>query len=229
MEIGYAHLPGLRMAYRCWGPPGGRPLLALHAGSVPGETWAGLAAALGDSTRGYAPDLRGFGATDRPGRYGLEVMRDDVRALLDALGIHRVTLVGHSLGAVVAYLLAEEHPDRVAALVLEEPPPPVPLGLRPSPRPQGPLPYDWAVREAVLAQLNDPDPAWWERLAEITAPALVVAGGPSSHLPQERLAAMADRLPCGELVTIDAGHAVHASRPDEFHRVVRAFLARTVG
>ncbi|TDB76467.1 alpha/beta fold hydrolase [Micromonospora sp. KC723] len=133
---------------------------------------AGLAATLGDQAHLCAPDLRGFGGTDRPGTYSLELMCDDVRALPDALDLARATLIGRCVGAVVAYLLAQTCPERVAALVLEEPPPPMPLGFRLPPRPAEPLDYDWAVREAVVAQLNDPDPVWWERMAAITAPTL---------------------------------------------------------
>ena len=186
-EIDFVELPGLRVAYRSWGLPGARPVVALHAGSVDGATWAPLAAALGDQVRLYAPDLRGYGASDRPGRYGFAPMTGDLEALLDALDLARVALLGHSLGAVLAYRFAATHPDRVAALVLEEPVPPVPMGFRPPPRPAGPQPFDWAAREAVLAELNDPDPAWWDRLAGISAPTLVVAGGPRSHLPQREL------------------------------------------
>ncbi|MFD2767739.1 alpha/beta fold hydrolase [Micromonospora eburnea] len=50
-------------------------------------------------------------------------------------------------------------------------------------------------------------------MTEIKAPTRVVAGGPASRLPQDRLAAMAARMPAGELATIDAGHAVPATRP----------------
>ncbi|WBB69651.1 alpha/beta hydrolase [Micromonospora sp. WMMD812] len=221
----FAELPGLRMAYRGWGPPEGRPVLLLPGGAADGGTWATVAARLADDgLRSYAPDPRGFGASGRPGRYGLTVSRDDVLAFCDALRLDWPVLVGHSSGAVVAALFAQAHPDRVAALVLEEPPPPVPLGLRLPPRPAGPFPYDWAAREAVVAELNAPDRAGWAGLDRITAPTLVVAGGPGSHLPQDELARVAERLPAGELVTIDAGHAVHASRPDEFVGAVRAFL-----
>ncbi|MEV1330965.1 alpha/beta fold hydrolase [Micromonospora costi] len=221
----FAELPALRMAYRTWGPRHGRPVLLLPGGAADGSTWATVAARLADDgLRSYAPDPRGFGASDRTGPYGLAVARDDVRALCDVLALDRPVLVGHSSGAVVAALFAEAHPDRVAALVLEEPPPPVPLGLRLPARPPGPLGYDWAAREAVVADLNRPDPDGWARFGRITAPTLVVAGGPASHLPQADLARMAARLPAGDLVTIDAGHAVHASHPDEFVAAVRAFL-----
>jgi pimeloyl-ACP methyl ester carboxylesterase len=76
----------------------------------------------------------------------------------------------------------------------------------------------------VLGQLNDPDPAWWDRLTDITAPTLVIAGGPTSHIPQDKLAEAAARLPHGTLQVIPAGHEVHANRPAEFTAAVLQFL-----
>ncbi|MEU6950561.1 alpha/beta hydrolase [Streptomyces sp. NPDC046316] len=76
---------------------------------------------------------------------------------------------------------------------------------------------------ATDAQLNEPDPAWREGLAAITSPTLILAGGAASHLAQERLSWMADRLPEGHLVTIGTGHEIHASRPAEFLTVIREF------
>ncbi|HYN95577.1 MAG TPA: alpha/beta hydrolase, partial [Pilimelia sp.] len=220
---------GVQLACRTWGPPGAPPAVLLHSGSSDGSTWASLAGDLAGRWRCIAPDLRGHGGSDWPAEYSLELMRDDVAALADALDLDRFAVVGHSLGAVVGYLIAQAHPGRVTHLVLEEPPPPVPLAMRLPPRPAGPLAFDWAAREVIVGQLNAPDPAWWERLASVTAPTLVVAGGPASHLPQEEIARMAARLPAGRLVTIDAGHAVHATRPAEFAAAVRGFLALPAG
>ncbi|MDX6354535.1 MAG: hypothetical protein QOF98_1438, partial [Streptomyces sp.] len=50
------------------------------------------------------------------------------------------------------------------------------------------------------------------------------AGGPRSHLRQDELAKVADRIPDARLTTIDAGHMVHDERPAEFLAVVRDFL-----
>ena len=66
-----------------------------------------------------AVDLRGHGKSDRiRGRFSVEDLADDVAAVLDALGPGRYTVVGYSLGGLVAQALARRHPARVERLVL---------------------------------------------------------------------------------------------------------------
>ena len=207
---------GVRLAYRMAGEPQNPPLLLLHALGENSNSWDGIESALAERYRVYNVDLRGHGASDWPGEYSFALMRDDILGLLDALGIERATIVGHSLGGMVAYLFAEEHPDRVARLILEDPPAPVPANREFPAQPEGPATFDWAVVSGLFAQRNNPDPAWWERLTRITAPTLVIAGGPTSHIPQDKLAELAGRIPRGELVTIPAGHEIHVNRPAEF-------------
>ncbi|HTF12502.1 MAG TPA: alpha/beta hydrolase, partial [Asanoa sp.] len=81
------------------------------------------------------------------------------------------------------------------------------------------------IRPAVLGALNAPDPQWWDDLAGIPVPVLVLAGGPESFLPQDAMARMAARIPAGELATIAAGHLVHPNEPDAFADAVETFLA----
>lgn len=59
----------------------------------------------------------------------------------------------------------------------------------------------------------------WEHLARLPLPILVIAGGPASHLRQEE-----QRAPTARMVTIDAGHLVHATQPDIFVAEVTEFL-----
>jgi pimeloyl-ACP methyl ester carboxylesterase len=67
----------------------------------------------------------------------------------------------------------------------------------------------------------------WADLPAITAPALVIGGGPTSPVPQHLLAKAAELIPGATLVTIEgAGHAVHQTRPREFLAAVRPFLRR---
>lgn len=91
-------------------------------------------------------------------------------------------------------------------------------------RPEGPLPFDWAVVPAIVGQFADPDPTWWERLSDISAPTLLIAGGPSSHIPQDKLEEVAARIPRCSIVTIPVGHHIHEARPVEFNEAVAAFL-----
>lgn len=217
----------VRLACRVTGVEAAPALVLLHALGETGSTWARTAEALGGAYRVHAPDLRGHGDSDRSDEYSLELMRDDVLGLIDAFGLGRVTLVGHSMGAIVAYLLAGERPELIERLVLEEPAPPVPASPpRAVPRDRDEnAPFDWAMVEAVYRQRNDPDPAYWDRLATITAPTLIVAGGSASPLPQDEMSRMAELIPDCRMVTIESGHLVHEARPAEFAAEVRAFLS----
>ena len=218
---------GTRIAYEDSGSAAAPPLVLLHGLGEGAASWAAVVPRLAERHRVLALDLRGHGASDWPGSYALERMRDDVVGVLDALGLGEVVLVGHSMGGVVAYLVAFAHPERVSRLVVEDAPPPWPRGPRALPaRPEGDLPFDWAVVAAVAEQVDDPSMRWWPPLADLAVPLLVVGGGPTSTVPQDRLADVVRRVPDGTLVTIDAGHDVHETRPEEFADAVLTWLRR---
>ncbi|MGW1373647.1 alpha/beta fold hydrolase [Streptomyces sp. NPDC002446] len=217
----------VRLAYRVWGEEDAPPAVLLHCLGEDGEDWRGLVGRLAGTHRVFALDQRGHGHSDWPGEYGFECWRDDAIGFLQALGLERVTLIGHSLGAVTALLLAAQRPELVARLVLEEAAPPLPAQPPQElpERPAGPLPFDWRAKVAVVAERNAPDPRWWDALTDITAPTLVIAGGPTSHVPQEHLAELAERIPGARLVTVEgAGHLVHEERPGAFLAEVTSFL-----
>ncbi|MFJ9520581.1 alpha/beta fold hydrolase [Kitasatospora sp. NPDC101801] len=215
---------GIRLAFQVSGPSDAPPVLLLHALGTDATDWEVVAPVLATERRVYALDLRGHGRSDWPGEYSLELMRDDVLGFLDAVGADRVDVVGHSMGGVVAYLLAEESPGRVDRLVLEDVPAPYPRRPTVSARPAGRLGFDWEMVLAVRRQLDTPDPAWLERLGGITAETLVLAGGPRSHLSQEGVAELARRIPGGRVVTIPAGHLIHRTEPATFTAEVGRFL-----
>jgi 3-oxoadipate enol-lactonase len=219
-----ATVRGVRMACRVRGAPAAPAMVLLHALGEDARTWDAVAAEFAAAFRVFAVDLRGHGSSDWPGRYGLELMRDDILGLLDHLGLRRVTLVGHSMGGVVAYLIATTAPHRIDRLILEDAPPPTPRSRAIPERPDGPLSFDWAVVPAIVDQVNDPDPAWWEHLTRISAPTLLIAGGPASHIPQDKLRELAARVQTCTLLTIAAGHNIHAARPEEFAAAVLDFV-----
>jgi len=200
------------------------PLVALHGLGEQAASFDPVAAELAARFRVLAVDLRGHGESDWPGWYTFEQMAADVLGLCDALGLDEVTLIGHSMGGMVGYLIAQQQPGRVRRLIVEVAPVPRASANRVIPeRPDGPLPFDWPVVPAILGQLNNPDPAWWAELPEITAPALLIGGGPESHISAAELAATAGRLPDARLVTIPAGHYVHTRQAAAFAAAVVAF------
>jgi pimeloyl-ACP methyl ester carboxylesterase len=215
---------GIRVAYRAAGDPDAPPMVLLHALGENSTSWDGVTAFLAASFRVLALDLRGHGDSDWPGTYSFQLMRDDVFGVLDGLGLNRITLVGHSMGGAVAYLIAEEQPDRIERLIVEDVAPPFPRDRPPGERPAEPLDFDWPVVPAIVGQVNQGDDAAWERLSDITAPTLLIGGGPASHIPQDKLEAVAARISHCELITIPAGHHVHAGRPAEFARAVLGWV-----
>ena len=105
----------------------GAPVLLIH-GSGPGVSawanWRLLLPVLAQNRRVIAPDMRGFGFTERPanpaqaGAYTMAGWVQQAVDLLDALKIERADLVGNSFGGALALALAIKHPQRVRRLVL---------------------------------------------------------------------------------------------------------------
>jgi NADPH:quinone reductase-like Zn-dependent oxidoreductase/pimeloyl-ACP methyl ester carboxylesterase/acyl carrier protein len=126
MTESFVEVRGMRLCVCSWGPVDGPPVLCLHGLLDHGASWERVAAHLARrGLRVLAPDLRGHGRSAHlsPGSaYHLTDMRGDIDGLLEAYGLRRPVLVGHSLGAALAGLLATERPERFAGLVLVEPP-----------------------------------------------------------------------------------------------------------
>jgi pimeloyl-ACP methyl ester carboxylesterase len=80
------------------------------------------------------------------------------------------------------------------------------------------------VVPAILGEANDPSRRWWPHLAGIAAPTLLVGGGPASTTPAEELAEVTRLVPDCTLVTIPAGHHVHAAEPEAFAEAVLGWL-----
>lgn len=97
----------------------GSPLLLLHGWPEFWLTWEPVMERLSARHTLIAPDLRGFGDSDKPaGPFGAADQAADMAALLDALGIERAGLVGHDVGGAVIQALARAHPGRCAGLFL---------------------------------------------------------------------------------------------------------------
>lgn len=101
----------------------GDPVVLIH-GSGPGVTsyanWRVVLPALAENFRVLAPDMVGFGFTERPANieYGLQTWADQVVGLMDTLELPTAHMVGNSFGGAIALRIATQHPDRVGKLVL---------------------------------------------------------------------------------------------------------------
>lgn len=98
----------------------GPPVLLLHGLGGSGRYWAGLASHLAGTRTLIAPDLAGFGRSDKPvSDYSRAFHLDNLDGLLDAMGVAGdITVVGHSMGGVLAALFAVRRAERVDGLAL---------------------------------------------------------------------------------------------------------------
>lgn len=100
------------------------PAVVLIHGSGPGVTayanWRLVIPALAERFHVVAPDMVGFGFTDRPAdvEFGVQTWADQTVGLMDSLNIGSAALVGNSFGGAIALRIAVQHPDRVDKLVL---------------------------------------------------------------------------------------------------------------
>ncbi|MFN8632220.1 MAG: alpha/beta fold hydrolase [Chloroflexota bacterium] len=110
---------GLRVVYREDGPPDGPPVIVLHGWGASKEAVASIQACLRMTHRTIALDLPGFGESDPPPvAWGSEEYAELVRGFMQALGIERASVVGHSHGGRVSIVLAATYPELVDRLVL---------------------------------------------------------------------------------------------------------------
>src|SRR5579884_1258658 len=115
---------GLSFSVVVDGPPGGSPVVLLHGWPDSSRVWRHQVPALAAAGfRVVAPDLRGFGDSDRPegtGAYRVSLLCGDVLGILDAVGVSGpVAVVGHDWGGALAWMLASVFAaDRVERLAV---------------------------------------------------------------------------------------------------------------
>ena len=113
----YADVNGINLYYETHGA--GRPIVLLHGGLGSGEMFPSLVSALAANHQVVVPDLQGHGRTadiDRP--IDVQLMADDIAALITHLGLEKPDVVGYSLGGGVAFFTAVRHPELVGKLVM---------------------------------------------------------------------------------------------------------------
>ena len=211
----------------------GPAILFLHGGLGDVRLWEAVVERLRDSFRCIRYDVRFFGRSEAPDEEWSTV--DDSIAVLDALGIARAALVGLSMGGGIALRVAQQHPDRVTAVVhvagavgpfeLE--------GYDPGDTRESEMRADFAVWAPLGVEAGyeemwfaTPEDTPRQRQAEldvdaIAAPIYVVT---ARHDPAV-FRAMAEELPAVRRVDVDSDHYLTLREPDVVAGLIREFLA----
>ncbi len=185
--------------------------------------------ALSPRSRVVAPDLIGFGDAPRGDfAYTPEYMADFLAGFMDAVGIERAALVGHSMGGRVCLEVARRHPERVSALILE-----APMGFGEVSRPgrMFSMARWWVSR---LLGLKSPYPRLDFPIIEsetagfgsLACETLMIWGSRDLYFPAEHGLRALEIIPNSRLEVYDGvGHGVHRSFPARFNADAREFLA----
>ena len=103
-------------------------LVFIHYVGGTGRTWDLVVEPLSDHHRCVAPDLRGWGGSDKDAtNFDLHTQADDIAAIVQSLGLSQYILVGQSMGGKIAQILAARRPAGLKGLVLVAPAPPTPM------------------------------------------------------------------------------------------------------
>jgi len=120
-DVRFGQTNGIRMAVYEAGPADGTPVVLVHGFPELAYSWRHQIKALGDAGfRVIAPDMRGYGLTDRPEpveAYALTQLTADLTGLLDMLGVQRAVFAGHDWGGIVVWALPLVAPQRVLGVI----------------------------------------------------------------------------------------------------------------
>jgi 2-hydroxy-6-oxonona-2,4-dienedioate hydrolase len=190
----------------------------------------------------YAPDLPGFGESDKPPVQTLDELTEWIEAWLEARGIARAAFIGNSMGCELIINLAVAHPHRIARIVLQGP------SVDPPARSYDGMAgrlmknmikerssalneiarEDYAratiprvVKTAFMTFRDEPE----KKLPRISAPVLVVRAGNDPVISQEWAERCASIVPDGRLIVIPGYcHTIHFIAPEVFTDAIRPFL-----
>lgn len=219
------------------------PVVLVHGFGMSSRYMLPLAEELAPDFQVFAPDLPGFGRSDRPRRVlDIHELADALAAWMAALDLPRAVMIGNSLGCQVLVELAVRHTDRAACLVLQGP------TVDPAARAVRPLllrqlhnsRYDGTARMSRIA-LTDFLRAGprrlratlrhllhhriEDRLPAVRAPTLVLRGTRDPLVPRAWAEEVTRLLPDGRLVEVrGVAHVMNFHAPRRFARVVRRFV-----
>ena len=113
---------GIKMAYIEMGDPEGDPLILLHGSTDTSRSWFSVTEKFTEAGfHLYIPDQRGHGDTDKPDmkKYDRSLFAYDISCFMDAMGIKKASLMGHSMGSMNLQAFAMDYPEKCDKIILE--------------------------------------------------------------------------------------------------------------
>jgi pimeloyl-ACP methyl ester carboxylesterase len=211
----------------------GPPVVLVHGGASDSRDWINTMAALSDRFSFYAPDLIGFGQSERNEKgYYLSDFSDFLVGFIDELQLKNPVLVGHSFGARICLDVAINHQEKIGKLVLIDA-----SGLgKMSPLGNVLFTFFWALR--IILRRPQPFPKFLakegedynrvgsEELQSLKVPTLLIWKSLDPYMPLSRARRAAKMIPGAKLAVVNGyGHAPHQQENNEaFKQILLDFL-----
>lgn len=212
----------------------GFPVLLLHGGANDSSDWIETMSIFSKDFSLYAPDLVGYGLSDRKDAgYCLSDFTEATLALMQILGLGNMFMVGHSLGGRVCLEIALRHPDMVRRLVLIDS-----AGFSRLTRLGGFLGMTaWGVRRVLkrpqpypkIVMENGAYGHWMclEKLPELRVSTLIVWSHIDPYYPLAGAVKAVELMPQARLEVFSGyGHAPHRADKDRFHALLQGFFSQ---
>ncbi|MFM7444401.1 MAG: alpha/beta fold hydrolase [Tabrizicola sp.] len=243
VEAGVLPVNGIQVYHAVYGTAEGTPILLIHGGLAHADVWSAVVADLMTDHRVIVADTRGHGRSTNDGSaYTYDLLGQDYLALLDAMGVDKVHLVGWSDGANIGYVLSQTAPERLAShfahagnVTLEGVDSAVNenalfgeyIGLmaadyaRMSSTPDG---FE-AFLGAVATMWGTSKPGGMEALPNITVPTLVVQSQHDEAILMSHSEEIAATIPGARLQVLpDVSHFAIMQDPAGYTAAIRAFV-----
>lgn len=159
---------GLRLHYLDWGNAGAPPVVCVHGYTSSAQAFNALARHFQDRFHSIVPDVRGHGesAWSPAGAYQYSDHISDLEGLVDQLGLEQFTLIGTSMGGIIAMAYAGAHPERLVRLVINDIGPDAEVGSQRITQTVGSRPEEFATLEDAMAYRRQMSPILAKRSEE---------------------------------------------------------------